>query len=119
MIHTFRQPWGGALSDAPIPLDQLEVQQGNLRVTLCHREVISRQRAVLLVCTFGGRVDHKQPGWLLFDLVVHCGKRIEGRFIWTLVATDIYTGWGESLPVITRVGGAVLAVIQRLRMQLM
>jgi hypothetical protein len=37
------------LSDAPIPPDQLEVQHGNLRETISHRGVISRQRAVLLV----------------------------------------------------------------------
>ena len=38
--------------------------------------------------------------------------------IWTLVATDIPTGWSESLPVITRDGASVLAAIQRLRQQL-
>jgi hypothetical protein len=58
------------------------------------------------------------PGWLEIDLVAHCGGRLEGRFIWTLVATDIATGWSESLPVITRDGASVLAAIQRLRQQL-
>ena len=40
------------------------------------------------VRTFKGWDDHKQPGWLEIDLVAHCGGRLEGRFIWTLVATD-------------------------------
>jgi len=44
------------------------------------------------VRTFKGWDDHKQPGWLEIDLVAHCGGRLEGRFIWTLVATDIATG---------------------------
>jgi hypothetical protein len=70
------------------------------------------------VRTFKGWDDHKQPGWLEIDLVAHCGGRLEGRFIWTLVATDIATGWSESLPVITRDGASVLAAIQRLRQQL-
>ena len=70
------------------------------------------------VRTFKGWDDHKQPGWLEIDLVAHCGGRLEGRFIWTLVATDIATGWSESLPVITRDGASVLAAIQRLRKQL-
>ena len=69
------------------------------------------------VRTFKGWDDHKQPGWLEIDLVAHCGGRLEGRFIWTLVATDIATGWSESLPVITRDGASVLAAIQRLRQQ--
>jgi hypothetical protein len=70
------------------------------------------------VRTFKGWDDHKQPGWLEIDLVAHCGGRLEGRFIWTLVATDIATDWSESLPVITRDGASVLAAIQRLRQQL-
>ncbi|WP_255004474.1 transposase [Cyanobium sp. HWJ4-Hawea] len=70
------------------------------------------------VRTFNGWDDHKQPGWLEIDLVAHCGGRLEGRFIWTLVATDIATGWSESLPVITRDGASVLAAIQLLRQQL-
>ena len=70
------------------------------------------------VRTFKGWDDHKQPGWLEIDLVAHCGGRLEGRFIWTLVATDIATGWSESLPVMTRDGASVLAAIQRLRQQL-
>ena len=70
------------------------------------------------VRTFKGWDDHKDPGWLEIDLVAHCGGRLEGRFIWTLVATDIATGWSESLPVITRDGASVLAAIQRLRQQL-
>jgi hypothetical protein len=78
------------------------------------------------VRTFKGWDDHKQHGWLEIDLVAHCGGRLEGRFIWTLVAPttasrkpDGYsTGWSESLPVITRDGASVLAAIQRLQQQL-
>ena len=62
--------------------------------------------------------DHKHLGWLEIVLVAHCGGRLKGRFIWTLVATDIATSWSESLPLITRDGAWVLAAIQRLRQQL-
>lgn len=37
------------LTDAPIPPSELEVAHANLRETLSHQGVISRQRAVLLV----------------------------------------------------------------------
>jgi hypothetical protein len=77
----------------------------------------SRVRQRVQVRTLMGWDEHKQPGWLEIDLVAHCGGRLEG-FIWTLVATDIATGWSESLPVITRDGASMLAAIQRLRQQL-
>ncbi|HBH71883.1 MAG TPA: hypothetical protein DDY43_00195 [Synechococcales bacterium UBA10510] len=43
------------------------------------------------VRTFKGWADHSDPGWLEIDLVAHCGGRMEGRFLWTLMATDIAT----------------------------
>ena len=50
------------LTDAPIPPQQLEVQHANLRETLAHQGVISRQRAVLLVLR--QLVDRGDlPGW--------------------------------------------------------
>ncbi len=57
------------------------------------------------VRTFKGWDDHSDPCWLEIDLVAHCGGRMEGRFLWTLVATDIATGWSESLPIVMRDGG--------------
>jgi hypothetical protein len=41
------------------------------------------------VRTFKGWDDHSDPGWLEIDLVAHCGGRMEGRFLWTQMATDI------------------------------
>ena len=33
---------------------------------------------------------------------------MQGPFLWTLVATDIATGWSESLPILVRDGAVVL-----------
>ena len=44
------------------------------------------------VRTFRGWEDHHEAGWLEIDLVSHCGGRMQGQFLWTLVATDIATG---------------------------
>ena len=96
------------------PVRQSSAGNGWRRPPRAHSGVRRRVQ----VRTFKGWDDHKQPGWLEIDLVAHCGGRLEGRFIWTLVATDIATGWSESLPVITRDGASVLAAIQRLRQQL-
>jgi hypothetical protein len=70
------------------------------------------------VRTFKGWEDHHDPGWLEIDLVAHCGGRMEGRFLWTLVATDIATGWSESLPIVMRDGAVVLTALQLIRRQL-
>lgn len=70
------------------------------------------------VRTFKGWEDHHDPGWLEIDLVAHCGGRMEGRFLWTLMATDIATGWSESLPIVMRDGAVVLTALQLIRQQL-
>jgi hypothetical protein len=70
------------------------------------------------VRTFKGWDDHSDPGWLEIDLVAHCGGRMEGRFLWTLMATDIATGWSESLPIVMRDGSVVLKALQLIRRQL-
>ena len=70
------------------------------------------------VRTFKGWDDHSDPGWLEIDLVNHCGGRMEGRLLWTLVATDIATSWSESLPIVMRDGAVVLTALQLIRRQL-
>ena len=50
--------------------------------------------------------------------MAHCGGRMEGRFLWTLMATDIATGWSESLPIVMRDGAVVLTALQLIRRQL-
>ena len=67
---------------------------------------------------FKGWDDHSEPGWLEIDLVAHCGGRMEGRFLWTLMVTDIATGWSESLPIVMRDGAVVLTALQLIRRQL-
>jgi hypothetical protein len=37
---------------------------------------------------------------------------MEGRFLWTLVATDITTGWSECLPLLSRNGASVMAALR-------
>lgn len=39
--------------------------------------------------------DAREPGWIEADTVAHCGGDMSGSFLWTLTATDIYSGWTE------------------------
>lgn len=66
------------------------------------------------VRTFNGWGDVSEAGWLEIDLVAHCGRWMEGRFLWTLVATDIATGWSECLPLLSRDGASVMAALRML-----
>lgn len=56
------------------------------------------------------------PGFMEADLVAHCGDRVEGAFLNTLVLTDIATGWTECVALLRRsesdVGAAIHAVRQ-------
>ena len=42
------------------------------------------------------------PGFLEIDLVVHSGGPLSGSFIHSLVATDVYTGWTEAVPLLAK-----------------
>ena len=60
--------------------------------------------------------NETQPGFLEADLVAHCGRQVEGGYLYTLTLTDIATGWTECLPLLYRSRETVLAAIQYARM---
>jgi hypothetical protein len=59
--------------------------------------------------------NETQPGFLVADLVAHCGIQADGGYLYTLTLTDIATGWTECLPPLFRSRETVLAAIQRAR----
>lgn len=46
--------------------------------------------------------EDSPPGFLEIDFVVHCGGSMSGRYIHSLVATDVCSGWTESIPLLVR-----------------
>jgi hypothetical protein len=64
--------------------------------------------------TFAGW-DEARPGFVEADLVAHCGQRAEGAFLYTLVLTDVATGWTECLPLLHRGQHAVIQALDRAR----
>ena len=56
-----------------------------------------------------------EPGFFEADLVAHCGTSIAGAFLWSLVLTDITTGWTECLALRHRSEDAVIEGLKRLR----
>lgn len=55
------------------------------------------------------------PGHVEADLVSHSGPVAKGSFSWTLVLTDIATGWTECAPLLVREQTLLTAVLAELR----
>src|SRR5919202_6085774 len=55
------------------------------------------------------------PGFLEIDVVAHCGTRVDGAFLSTLVLTDVCTGWVECQALLYRSQDQVLQAIRRAR----
>lgn len=56
-----------------------------------------------------------QPGFFEMDLVAHCGTSVAGMFLWSLVLTDVATGWTECLALRYRSQEAVIEAVTRVR----
>ena len=76
--------------------------------------VVTGVRRRTAVRTFNGWKD-VEPGWFEMDLVAHCGGRMEGPFLWTLVLTDVASGWSECVPLPSRDGLLVRSALQELQ----
>ena len=50
------------------------------------------------VRTFADWKENK-PGFFEADLVAHCGTNMSGSFLYTLVLTDVATGWASMFTV--------------------
>ncbi len=59
-----------------------------------------------------------EPGFLEIDLVAHCGDSMWGSFIYSLVATDVCTGWTEAVSLLAREQNLVVAGLEAIARQL-
>ena len=71
-------------------------------------------RGSVPVRTFGDWQD-PAPGFVEADLVAHCGGSMSGSFVWTLVLTDIASGWTECVPLLVREARLVVDAVDQLR----
>jgi len=46
--------------------------------------------------------NEPEPGFLEIDFVSHGGSSMGGVFLWSLVATDVCSGWTEMVPLVAR-----------------
>ena len=59
-----------------------------------------------------------RPGFLEIDFVAHCGGSMAGSFIHSLVATDVCSGWTESVPLLAREQSLVVEGLEVIGRQL-
>jgi hypothetical protein len=58
------------------------------------------------------------PGFLEVDFVAHGGDSMQGTFLWSLVATDVCSGWTEAVPLIAREQSLVVEGLEVIGRQL-
>ena len=80
------------------------------------RKLRSKSSREIPVRTFA---DWKEPapGFLEVDFVAHGGESMQGTFLWSLVATDICTGWTEAVPLVAREQSLVVEGLEVIRRQ--
>ena len=78
------------------------------------RSGLNGLRSSVPVRTFGDWRD-PAPGFVEADLVAHCGGTRSGSFVWTLVLTDIASGWTECVPLLVREARLVVDALDQLR----
>ena len=80
------------------------------------RKKVTKPSGQVAVRTFA---DWKQPvpGYLEIDFVSHGGESMQGTFLWSLVATDVCSGWTEAVPLLAREQSLVTAGLDVLRSQ--
>src|SRR6266700_231118 len=62
--------------------------------------------------------DEQRVGFLKIDLVAHCGITNAGQFLYTLVATDVASGWTECMGVPSKRQDDVFVALEAIRNQL-
>ena len=61
--------------------------------------------------------DDAKPGFVEGDLVAHCGTQMAGQFLYSLVLTDIPTGWTECIALLFRDQTTILEALGIARKQ--
>ena len=78
------------------------------------RSVQNGVRGRVPVRTFADWQD-PSPGFVEADLVAHCGGAMAGSFVWSLVVTDIASGWTDCAVLLVREGSLAVEALDQLR----
>ena len=80
------------------------------------RKTATKPSKQIPIRTFADWKD-PEPGFLEIDFVSHGGTSMQGVFLWSLVATDVCSGWTEMIPLVAREQSLVVEGLGVLRRQ--
>lgn len=80
------------------------------------RRASTKSRKAIPIRTFADYGD-ALPGYLEIDFVSHGGSSMQGVFLWSLVATDVCSGWTEALALVAREQSLVVEGLEVIRRQ--
>jgi hypothetical protein len=69
-------------------------------------------RSTITVRKAGDEME-QAPGFIEADLVAHCGHTLAGEFLWTLTATDVFTGWTINVAIKNKASVHVVAALRQ------
>lgn len=104
------------LTASPATIDRLLAP---IRGTAGHRrkrKSTSKSSRSIPIRTFADW-NEPEPGLLEVDFVAHGGDSMQGTFLWSLVATDVCSGWTEAVPLVAREQSLVVEGLDVIRRQ--
>src|SRR5207245_3666338 len=81
------------------------------------RKTTTKPSKQVPIRTFADR-NEPVPGYLEIDFVAHGGSSMHGTFLWSLVATDVCSGWTEVVPLVAREQSLVVEGLEVIRRRL-
>jgi Integrase core domain len=104
------------LSASPATIDRL---LATVRMTASQRKkrkTATKPSKQIPIRTFADW-NEPLPGYLEIDFVSHGGPSMKGTFLWSLVATDVCSGWTEAVPLLAREQTLVTEGLEVIRRQ--
>jgi hypothetical protein len=105
------------LAASPATIDRLLAPIRGTAGRRRKRRINTKSSREIPVRTFA---DWKEPapGFLEVDFVAHGGDSMQGTFLWSLVATDVCSGWTEAVPLVAREQSLVVEGLEVIRRRL-
>jgi hypothetical protein len=103
------------LAASPATIDRLLTPVRTTASQRKKRKRVTKPSKQIPIRTFADW-KNPEPGFLEIDFVSHGGTSMQGVFLWSLVATDVCSGWTEMVPLVAREQSLVvegLAVLRR------
>lgn len=104
------------LAASPATIDRLLAPVRTTASRRKKRKAATKPGKQIPVRTFADWKD-PEPGFLEIDFVSHGGTSMQGVFLWSLVATDVCSGWTEMVPLVAREQSLVVEGLGVLRRQ--